>query len=150
MNGIHVGHEGGDRYRIRIRGHEVLVDQPIDDGGEDTAPTPTELWVAGLASCVAFYGGRFLRRHDLPTEGFSVDCGFMFAPDRPARVGKVEVVVHLPVGFPEERRKAFLSVVEHCTVHNSMQAPPEVGIALEPRDGHAPRAVGSLSAASGT
>lgn len=132
MNGIHVGHEGGDRYRIRIRGHEVLVDQPVDDGGEDTAPTPTELWVAGLAGCVAFYGGRFLRRHDLAGEGFAVDCGFSFAADRPARVGTIEIVVRLPEGFPEERRKAFESVVEHCTVHNSMHAPPEVKIALEP------------------
>ena len=132
MNGIHVLPEGGDRYRIRIRGHEVLVDQPVDDGGEDTAPTPTELFVAGLASCVAFYAGRFLRRHDLSAEGFAVECGFEFAPARPARVGKVQLVVRLPEGFPEERRKAFLSVVEHCTVHNSLHQPPEVGIALEP------------------
>ncbi len=132
MNGVHVQHEGGDRYRIRIRGHELFVDQPVDDGGEDTAPTPTELFIAGLASCVAFYAGRFLRRHDLSAEGFAVECGFAFAPDRPARVGKIELVVHLPEGFPEERRKAFLSVVEHCTVHNSLEHPPEVGIALEP------------------
>lgn len=132
MNGIRVRHGGGDRYRIAIRGHEVLVDQPIDDGGEDTAPTPTELFVAGLASCVAFYGGRYLRRHELPTEGLAVECGFVFAPDRPARVGKIEIVVHLPEGFPDERRRSFLSVVEHCTVHNSLVQPPEVGIALEP------------------
>jgi uncharacterized OsmC-like protein len=149
MNDIRVGHEGGDRYRIRIRGHELLVDQPIDDGGQDTAPTPTELWVAGLASCVAFYGGRFLRRHDLPTEGFAVDCGFTFAADRPARVGRIELVVHLPAGFPQERRKAFASVVEHCTVHNSMQTPPEVDITLDPGQGLAARAAGTLSAAGG-
>jgi len=132
MSDIHVRHEGGDRYRIRIRGHEVLVDQPVDDGGEDSAPTPTELFVAGLASCVGFYAGRFLRRHDLPTEGLAVDCGFEFAPDRPARVGKIELLVHLPEGFPQERRKALLSVIKHCTVHNSLQQSPEVGIGLEP------------------
>jgi putative redox protein len=132
MNGIRVRHEGGDRYRITIRGHEVLVDQPVDDGGEDTAPTPTELFVAGLASCIAFYGGRYLRRHDLPTDGLAVECRFAFAPDRPARVGKIEIVVRLPEGFPDERRRSFQSVVEHCTVHKTLAQPPEVGIALEP------------------
>ena len=131
MSDIRVHHLGDDRYRIAIRGHDVLVDQPIEEGGRDTAPTPTELFVAGLAGCVAFYAGRYLRRHDLPTEGLAVDCAFGFAPDRPARVGKVEVVVRLPEGFPDERRKALLSVVEHCTVHNSLVQPPEVGIALE-------------------
>ncbi len=132
MNLMRIEHEGGDRYRVRIRGHELVVDQPREDGGEDAGPTPTELFVAGLASCVAFYAGRFLRRHGLPTEGLAVACGFTFAEDRPARVGTVAITVRLPEGFPEERRAALAAVVEHCTVHNSLRQPPEVTIALEP------------------
>lgn len=132
MGEMRIEHEGGDRYRVRIRGHEVLVDQATEDGGEDAGPTPTELFVAGLASCVAFYAGRFLRRHGLPTEGLAVDCSYAFAEDRPARVGKVTIAVRLPEGFPEERRAALLAVVEHCTVHNSLRQPPEVEIALGP------------------
>lgn len=132
MSQMRIEHEGGDRYRVRIRGHELVVDQPAVDGGEDAGPTPTELFVAGLASCVAFYAGRFLRRHRLPTEGLTVECSFAFAEDRPARVGKVAMAVRLPEGFPEERRAALLAVVEHCTVHNSLRQPPEVEIALEP------------------
>jgi uncharacterized OsmC-like protein len=132
MDQMRIEHEGGDRYRVRVRGHELVVDQPVEDGGEDAGPTPTELFVAGLASCVAFYAGRFLRRHGLPTEGLAVDCSFAFAEDRPARVGEVSVAVHLPEGFPEERRAALRAVVEHCTVHNSLRQPPEVEIALEP------------------
>jgi uncharacterized OsmC-like protein len=132
MDQMRIEHEGGDRYRVRVRGHELVVDQPVEDGGEDAGPTPTELFVAGLASCVAFYAGRFLRRHGLPTEGLAVDCSFNFAEDRPARVGEISVAVHLPEGFPEERRAALRAVVEHCTVHNSLRQPPEVGIALEP------------------
>jgi uncharacterized OsmC-like protein len=126
-----VRHEHGDRYRLRVRGHEVFVDQPVDDGGEDTAPTPTELFVAGLAACVAFYAGRFLRRHGLPEDGLAVECDFAFASDRPARVGEISLRVILPEGFPDERRKALRSVVEHCTVHNSLRHPPAVEIALE-------------------
>jgi putative redox protein len=64
-----VAHRGGDRFRIRGRGHEIDVDQPVGDGGEDTAPTPTELFVAGLASCVVFYARRYLARHGLSATG---------------------------------------------------------------------------------
>jgi organic hydroperoxide reductase OsmC/OhrA len=53
-NELFVRHLDGDRFAINIRGHQIHVDQPIDAGGEDTAPTPTELFIAGLASCVAF------------------------------------------------------------------------------------------------
>jgi uncharacterized OsmC-like protein len=130
MTSIHVRHEQGDRYRIAIRGHELWVDQPVGDGGDDSAPTPTELFVAGLAGCVAFYGGRYLARHDLPTEGFAVDCAFDMSRDRPARVRAIRVDVRLPEGFPDERRDAFLAVVSHCTVHNSLTLKPDVAIAL--------------------
>jgi uncharacterized OsmC-like protein len=130
MSEINVRLEGGDRYRIHIRGHELAVDQPVADGGGDSAPTPTELFVAGLASCVAFYGGRYLVRHGLPAEGFGVDCSFAFANDRPARVASIEIAVTLPEAFPLERREALLAVVEHCTVHNSIVRKPDIRIAL--------------------
>ena len=130
MADIQVRHERGDRFRIAVRGHEVIVDQPIGDGGEDTGPTPTELFVAGLASCIAFYAGRYLRRHGLRADGMGVECDFSFAADRPARVSHIDVNIVLPEAFPAERRPGLVSVVEHCTVHNSIRQPPEVAITL--------------------
>jgi hypothetical protein len=52
---VRVDYRHGDRFDIRIRDHMVTVDQPADVGGDDAGPTPTELFVAGLASCVAFH-----------------------------------------------------------------------------------------------
>jgi len=48
-----VRYPSGERYEITVREHPIVVDQPIDDGGANDAPTPTELFVASLASCVA-------------------------------------------------------------------------------------------------
>jgi uncharacterized OsmC-like protein len=131
MTDIFVRHEGGDRFRIIVRGHECVVDQPRRDGGEDQGPTPTELFVAGLASCVGFYAERYLHRHSLPVDGLAVECDFAFAEDPPARVGRVSLRVVVPDGFPEDRRAGLLAVVEHCTVHNSIKRAPDVRITLE-------------------
>lgn len=129
MGEIWVGYRGGDRFAIDVRGHRLEVDQPVADGGEDAAPTPTELFVSGLASCVAHYARRYLARHDLPIEGLAVEAHFTIAP-RPARVDRIRVCLHLPEGVPEERRAALLAVASHCTVHNSLDQPPEVVIGL--------------------
>ena len=51
---ITVQHEDGDRFQVLVRGHRLVIDQPVADGGTDAGPTPTELFVAGLASCVGF------------------------------------------------------------------------------------------------
>ena len=126
---IRVNHKEGDLFEIGVRDHLIYVDQPTEAGGSDAAPTPTELFVASLASCVAFYVRRFLARHSLPIEGLSVDATFTMA-DRPARVGRVNVSIVLPDGVPDERRAALLAVASHCTVHNTLEDPPSVRIGL--------------------
>jgi uncharacterized OsmC-like protein len=51
-----VDYHSSDRFDIPIRDHVVTVDQPVEVGGEDNGPSPTELLVASLASCVACGG----------------------------------------------------------------------------------------------
>jgi putative redox protein len=126
---IRVDHEQGDRFRIGVRQHVLEVDQPKGDGGTDAAPTPTELFVASVAACVAFYTRRYLARHDLPTDGLAVAATFTMA-DRPARVGEINLAVAVPAGVPAERRAALLAVASHCTVHNTLEHSPQVTIDL--------------------
>ncbi|SFG74081.1 OsmC family protein [Streptomyces mirabilis] len=127
-----VTHVDRDVYAVDIRGHRIQVDQPIEAGGTDTAPTPTELFAASLATCVAFYAGRFLHRHGLDQAGLRVRTEFTMATDRPARVASVHVTVTPPPGLTEQRRAALLAVASRCTVHNTLHQPPEIGIDLEP------------------
>lgn len=122
-------HRSGDRFRIRVRGHELEVDQPAEHGGSDLAPTPTELFVAGLASCVAFYAHRYLERHGLPADGLAVTAGYELAA-RPARVDTIRIRVTPPAVIPPERREGLLAVATRCTVHNSLADPPTVDVHL--------------------
>lgn len=134
MAAIHIHHDGDDRFIVRVRNHAFIVDQPSDVGGSDLGPTPTELFVAGLATCVGFYAERFFRRHDLSAKGFAVECDFTMSDDRPARVTDIEVRVTLPDEFPDDRFEALQRVVEHCTVHNSLRSPPSVRTVLTVRE----------------
>ena len=109
----------------------MVVDQPVADGGSDAEPTPTELFVGGLASCVAFYAGRFLARHGVERDGLSVGCDWEMAQDRPNRVGRIDIRLGLPASFPQKDHDRLMAVVEHCTVHHSMVQIPEVHIAAE-------------------
>lgn len=131
LSTLEVRHEHGDRFTIRVRGHEVVVDQPLDAGGSDTGPTPTEMFVGGLAACVGFFAVRYLRRHDLPTAGLAVSCAFTMTRDRPARVTDIAVRVAIPPDLPAARRIALQRVVEHCTVHESITNEPTITIELE-------------------
>ncbi|WP_416961330.1 OsmC family protein [Streptomyces sp. Agncl-13] len=129
---LDVEHVDGDAYSVDIRGHQLLVDQPTEAGGTDTAPTPTELFAASLATCVAFYAGRYLKRHGLPRKGLHVRTEFMMSTDRPTRVASVRVALVPPPALSAQRHAAMLAVASHCTIHNTLHEPPEIDVRLDP------------------
>ncbi len=119
MTHIAVQHEAGDRFRIRIRSHELVVDQP-PPGGADAGPTPTELFVASLTACAAFYARRFLSRHGLADAELAVTSEFVWAPDH-SRVASVALRVAIPDAITDELETALLRVVERCTVRETIR-----------------------------
>jgi putative redox protein len=122
--------EAGERYGVTVRGHRFEVDQPIEAGGEDRAATPTELFLASLATCVAYYAGRYLTRHGHGREGLGVSLTYRLASDRPSRVAEIQMTVVVPDDLPTERWPALRAVVARCTVHNSITIPPTIRIEL--------------------
>jgi uncharacterized OsmC-like protein len=128
---VEVSYLGGESYAVATRGHALLTDQPATAGGSDTAMTPTELLVASLSSCVAFYAGRYLARHGLDRDGLHVTAAFTTtAADRPARVDKIRITIRVPGGIPPGREAALLAVASHCTVHNTFRQTPDIAIEL--------------------
>ncbi|MGW6442648.1 OsmC family protein [Lentzea sp. NPDC055074] len=121
---IQVRHVQGDEYAVRLRAHEVHVDQP----GSDRGMSPVELFVASLATCVAHYAGSYLHRHSLPREGLTVVAEYEMAADHPARIAGMRVTVDPGQELEPRRWQALRAVVDHCTVHNTLRRPPEVEI----------------------
>jgi putative redox protein len=114
-----------DRHRIAVRGHELLVDQPRGDGGAEAGPTPTELFVASLASCIAHYARRGLGSGG---EGPSVHCSWTMSDSAPWRVNSIDIDVRLPAATSDARIAAVRRAIGHCTVHNTLMDPPSVRI----------------------
>jgi uncharacterized OsmC-like protein len=121
---LEIRHIDGDRFEAGVRGHRVVIDQP--DAG-DQGPTPVELFVVGLASCVAALARAYLLRHGLPADGLRVTAEHE-VDERPSRVSDVRLVIRMPGDVPEDRRRGLLAVASRCTVHNSLTTPPEVTV----------------------
>ncbi|MGW2248728.1 OsmC family protein [Kitasatospora sp. NPDC001660] len=126
---IEVDPVAGDLYAIDLRSHALAVDQPLQSGGGDAAPTPVELCASALASCTAHYAGGYLDRHGLGRAGLHVTADYTMAEDRPARIASVSVEITVP-GLPPERAPGLLAVVHHCTVKNTLDNPPAVTVSL--------------------
>jgi uncharacterized OsmC-like protein len=124
--------KGGARYDITSRRHTIVTDQPVEDGGQDGGPSPVELFVGSLASCVAYFVGRYCVRHKIVCEGFTVEADWSYA-EQPHRVGSVSMRVNLPAELPADQRERLLRVAHGCTVHQSIAVAPAVTIELRER-----------------
>ncbi len=123
-----ITHISGFKFDVESRGHHIITDQPRPVGG-DEGMMPTEFLGASLGGCVAVYAIEYLMRHDLPTEGFSVDVVWQGA-QRPNRIGAFQVTVNVPVALSEKHRATLERTCKACTVHHTLEHPPETTILL--------------------
>jgi uncharacterized OsmC-like protein len=129
MTAIRVTHLEHDRYRVDIRHHSLVVDQPPPGGG-DEGPTPTELFVASLASCAAHYVGRFVARRPALDQRFAVECDYEMSTIGPHRVSAVELRIALADEVSPDVADAIVRSAEHCTVRSSIEVPPDVRVSV--------------------
>jgi uncharacterized OsmC-like protein len=133
---LNVSYHGGTRYDITSGKHRIVTDQPVDDGGQDAGMSPVELFVGSVASCVAYFVGRFCARHEIPLEGLSVEADWSMA-EGPHRVGRINLAIHVPHRITQELREKLLKVAQGCTVHQSIAVAADVSIKLNPHGHHA-------------
>lgn len=119
----------GTRFDITSGGHTIITDQPVEDGGRNEGMGPVDLFVGSIASCVAYFVGRYCERHKIPAEGLRVEADWSMA-ERPHRVGAVSMKITLPAHITPEQRERLLKVAHGCTVHQSLAVPPKVAIEM--------------------
>lgn len=119
---------GGLKFEVESRGIKTISDQAFPVGNNEGL-TPVELMGSALGVCVAVYAAGYLERNSIPLEGFSVVLDFTMA-DKPKRVGAYELKVNVPQELTERQRASLSRIVTGCTVHNTLQHPPEIDIKL--------------------
>ena len=128
---LSVAYQGGTRYDVLTDRHRVVTDQPVEDGGADAGMSPVELFVGSVASCVGYFVGQFCARHDISREGLRVEAEWTMA-EEPHRVGQVQLAIRLPHRVTPELKERLLKVAHGCTVHQSIVAPAQISIDLNP------------------
>jgi uncharacterized OsmC-like protein len=125
-----VQHVDGLRFLASTNSQAVIVDAPPDEGGLGTAMSSPQLLAASLGSCALSFVANSCRLHGLPLEHLSLEMMYEEA-QRPQRISRIAMRIHIEPPLPPERRRAVLGVANHSTVANTLAHPPEIHITLE-------------------
>lgn len=118
---------GGEKVNAEINGHVIPSDQPVESGGEGTAPSPFDYFLASLGTCAGIYVLSFCQQRQISTEGLLLTqkIEFSTAADGKKRLSRVAIEIDLPPGFPEKYRNAIIKTAGLCSVKKSIMDPPE-------------------------
>ncbi len=134
---------GGRRIDAAVGQHVLHTDQPVDNGGEGSAPSPFELFLASMGTCAGIFVQGFCAARGIPSEGIRILEHAKYDELRTLRL--VELEVELPADFPERYREALIKVIDQCSVKRAIAAQPkfEVSTRVRPsaeQPGHPPAA----------
>ncbi|MGH9522494.1 MAG: OsmC family protein [Terriglobales bacterium] len=125
-----IEHLGSVQFQVRARKHEIVSDQPPENGGFDEGMTPPELFLASLGACAGFYAAAYLKKRNLATEGTRVRV----TADKllgPARLDNFHIEVEVPLEMNDAHRKGVEDAVHHCLIHNTLLQPPKIAIEIQ-------------------
>jgi putative redox protein len=111
--------EHGFRHVVRIRSHELAVDEPRDAGGEDTGPSPQELLAGSLASCTAVTMEMYAARKGWDLGG--VEVAVEYTPAERGCPTRFDLVLRLPEDLPAEQAARLQVIAAKCPVHRTLE-----------------------------
>ena len=115
-------------------GGSIVTDQPPEYGGEGSAPSPFDLFLASLGTCAGVYVLGFCRHRGITTEGLALRqwMEYIDTDDGKKRLAKVGMEITAPSGFPEKYQSALIRTAELCAVKKALMDPPEFVITVTP------------------
>lgn len=118
---------GGARVDAHFSPFTLKTDQPPAGGGEGSAPTPFDTFLASIGTCAGIYVLGFCRQRGIPTEGIRI---VQQAHSDPATgmISKIDLEIQTPPGFPEKYLPALIRSADQCKVKKHLERPPKFDV----------------------
>ena len=100
-------------------GAEIGTAAPVDNAGDGSSFSPTDLLAASLGACMVTVMGIHAERHGWPFEGarFVLEKHMRAGP---RRVDAIPVTLHLPASLDTAQRAKLEEIAHGCPVQHSL------------------------------
>jgi uncharacterized OsmC-like protein len=95
---------------------KLITDAPVDNRGEGSSFSGTDLCAASLGVCAITIMGIYAREHDVDITGARVEVVKTMQSD-PRRIKAVDLIVHMPdKGYTDKQKKSLMRAADTCPV----------------------------------
>ena len=118
---------GGARVDANFGGFSVKTDQPVQGGGDNSAPSPFATFLASIGTCAGIYVLGFCNQRGIPTDGIKI-IQRMHTDRSTGMVGQIDLEIQVPPDFPEKYKSAVIRSAEQCAVKKHLENPPKFNV----------------------
>ncbi len=125
MYRVEVKNSGDSTFHVRSKDYEFIIDT------KGKGITPPDTLLASLGSCIGVYIRKYIEGAKLPLGEFSTIIEAEFDKEKPVSFKIINVSIDLKgMQLDEKRKKALLSFVKNCPVHNTLKIAPSVEVKI--------------------
>ncbi len=122
--GIRVFFPGNKKVYAEIGNFIVETDQPLQSGGDNTAPAPYELFLASIATCAGIYVKGFCDSRGINADNIELYQDLKWDPIKQSP-SEINIKIKVPKDFPAKYYEMLINAVNYCAVKRTIQNQPE-------------------------
>jgi uncharacterized OsmC-like protein/alpha-beta hydrolase superfamily lysophospholipase len=113
---------------VSIGPHQMLADEPVAAGGEDSGPGPYDFVLAGLGACTSMTMRLYAERKSLPLERVTVTLKHskIYAQDcadcetKAGMLDQIDRTIAMEGNLNADQRKRLMEIADKCPVHRTL------------------------------
>jgi uncharacterized OsmC-like protein/fermentation-respiration switch protein FrsA (DUF1100 family) len=119
---------GKFQQTVTVGPHQLLADEPLSSGGDDTGLAPYDFLLAALGACTSMTMRLYAERKALPLERTTVtlrhskihaeDCAE--CETKAGMLDQIERVITMEGALDVEQRKRLMEIADKCPVHRTL------------------------------
>lgn len=120
----------GMKVTAEFDNFSISTDQPPASGGEGSAPTPYQLFLAALGTCAGVYISSFCEQRGISSKEITIHQSMEYENEGngKAKLARVAMEIRVPESFPAKYYNALIKTAELCAVKKAIMNPPEFAI----------------------
>jgi uncharacterized OsmC-like protein/fermentation-respiration switch protein FrsA (DUF1100 family) len=119
---------GKFQQTVSVGPHQMLADEPVAAGGEDSGPGPYDFVLAGLGACTSMTMRMYADRKSLPLDRVTVtlkhskihaeDCAE--CETRAGMLDQIDRTIAMEGALDAEQRAKLMEIADKCPVHRTL------------------------------
>ncbi len=121
----------GENQRVdaHYKGQVIKTDQPRSQGGDESEPSPFDLFLASIGTCAGYYVKSFCRQRGIDDRQIEL-VQRMYVDKESRMITTIEIDIFLPPGFPDKYKESVVKASKACAVKKHIAQAPEFIVQL--------------------